>query len=297
MIDALLVGSRARWREKLDPILADYGIRVRWWWETRSDTGMIPAGCDVVLVTTDCNAHTVSAPATRRARDANVPVHSIVHRRSALIPMLERAGFAPTRRAPAPALVTPVPVPVPVPVSTFTPPSEPITMPLPSLTEPNPEILLSLLARPWLTAREIAALHDVSLHEAQRNAKAARDLAGIQGSSGSGAARIVARARYEEVCDAHGITPVAEDVGPLRAQTRPAPPAPVAPAPPVAAAPPAPPAPPAPLAPANNDPLHEVRAALALLREAMEREGVESLHVTATTAVVTRRIVVTESLD
>ena len=164
-------------------------------------------------------------------------------------------------------------------------------MPLPSLTEPNPEILLSLLARPWLTAREIAALHDVSLHEAQRNAKAARDLAGIQGSSGSGAARIVARARYEEVCDAHGITPVAEDVGPLRAQTRPAPPAPVAPAPPVAAAPPAPPA------PANNDPLHEVRAALALLREAMEREGVESLHVTATTAVVTRRIVVTESLD
>ena len=223
MIEALLVGSRARWREKLDPILADYGIRVRWWWELRGDTGAIPSACDVVLVATDCNAHAVSEVATRRARDANVPVHSIVHRRSALIPMLERAGFAPTRPAPAPIPVLPDPVLTPAFVQT----PEPTTMPS-SLTEPNPEILRSFLANPWLTSREIRLLHDVSKGDAQRGAKAARDFAGIQAGSGSGAARIIDRARYNALCYDNGITPVAEDVGPLRAQTRSAPPAPAA---------------------------------------------------------------------
>lgn len=308
MIDALLVGSRAGWHEKIDPVLANYGIRVRWWWETRRDTGPIPANCGVVLVATDCNAHTVSEPAMRRAREAGVPVHTIVHRKAALIPMLERAGF--TRSTPEKPMPTVVRTPTasiavgPVPALPPMPPVQPPVSPrysILSLTEKDsyPKVLRFLAANPWATATQLAeTCCDGSKGTAQRVASAARDTLGIEASMGSGAAKIVNRTVYEAWCRKLDVTPCPESVGPVRewkpAMRRgPTKPQAAAPEPPVA--PKAPEAPP--VVPKAAPAMADVRAAIALLREAMAREGVESITVTPTTATVTRRIVVTESLD
>lgn len=315
MTDALLVGSRRSWRDKLDPILADYGIRVRWWWETRSDTGSIPTGCDVVLITTDCNAHTVSEPAIRRAREAKIPVHTIVHRKAALVPMLEKAGFTQRKEASmSTRLVRPMSPPPPLP-ATLTPPAIPPTKPtfhhsnrFAWLTPTEQALYIGLLrdlaADPWLTATMLLERHKDQKGAAkatiQRTALAARDTLGILAAQGSGAARITDRLRYETTCAALSIQPVKADIGPMRPWS---PPAKRQSAPTVKAAKPeapveapkpeAPVAPPTPQAPALSD----VRVAVALLREAMAREGVETVTITPTGTTLTRRVVITESIE
>lgn len=281
MIDALLVGSRAGWRTKLDPVLADYGIRVRWWWEARNETGAIPAGCGVVLVATDCNSHAVSEPAMRRAREAGIPVHTIVHRKAALVPMLLRAGFAPTHTPPTPQ-----------------PPNPPTPeVSVPSLDNIPRDLLLMFLAEPFLTSRDLGErFPDRSRSALSRDAKVIRDAVGILPPTGSGAARIVDRACYEALCRSHGIAPETRNEGPVREWRTPdAAPEVTEPAPDPEPAPIVAPKPPAPKPP--GAPLADVRAAVALLREAMAREGVEEILLTATTATVTRRVIVTETLD
>lgn len=94
MIDVLLVGSRASWRESLDPILLAHGLRVRWWWENKGQLGQIPSEAAAVVVMTDCNSHAVSKPAMDRARSSGIPLVCANHRKSSLIPQLERAGFS-----------------------------------------------------------------------------------------------------------------------------------------------------------------------------------------------------------
>lgn len=289
-MNALLVGSRPSWRTKLDPVLTDYGITVRWWWESKSDISSMPQGCDVVLVATDCNSHAVSEPAMRRARDASIPVHTIVHRKAALVSMLERAGFA---LSPKETLMQPTPVP-PQPYSTGAR-FETLLLAEKALYS---DILPLLAGHPWATAPAVASSMSIALNAAQRTIAVARVTLGIVAPMGSGPAKIGDRPRYEWWCQRLGVSPVTEDIGPNRlrrneAHELPKPiAAPVPNTPPVLVRTP----PPSPSPSPTNTALSDVRAAIALLREAMAREGVEEILLTPTTATVTRRITITESL-
>lgn len=317
MIPVLLVGSNARWREQIEAILATHGMRVEWWWPTVSSLqASIPAACGAVIVATDNCSHKLSKPAMVRAREAGVPLICGSHRKSALTPLLTKHGFPPLNKD------------TPMTSAPLVPPQMSVVhhdAGFETLSEASRDlyaVALRLLAgNPWATSTEAATHINALPAKLWPVLAVARRTLGIIAPMGSGAARIGNRSRYEAVCNALGIPPVTEDIGPRRglpqptqpvqevpvrvAASAPVPPPPPEPTPapePVVAPTPAPVAlvvapPPAPAQP-DTSTTPDTVTALRLLLDAMRAEGVERVEVTADgTVAMTRRVVVTATLS
>jgi len=332
MIPGLLVGSNARWRDQIEGILLAHGIRIEWWWPTVANLGSIPARCRVVIVATDNCSHKLSKPVLQRAREAGIPLVCGSHRKSAMAPLLDRAGFPllttfateapiacvdPTLAALAtlpasvildlPMLADDPPIPEP---EAPTPPEEE-TAPMPIFT-PAPvahgarhaklrgndlrhyDTMLPLLAAtPHLHSPAVAAKLGVKVTALYGALAAARETLGI--SASASAAYIADRPRYEAACAALGVDPVMPPP-PLtlpKISTLPTP-APVVTLP-VTTPPPAP-APVAALLP--GEAATDTLAGIRLLLDAMRSEGVEHVAVNDDgTVTIRRRIVVTSTLS
>lgn len=294
MVRAILVGSRPAWAAKLVPHLRAVGIDVQWHWEKPGATRAgFPVGAALVLITTDCNAHALSAPALSLARAASLPVVHIPHRWSAAAPVLARAGWVPVP-VPVPSIPVPAP-PVEVPVldlvpSPFppAPPASPLLVWIPA--EPvwvRDHALKRLAADPQLTSRELAAALNISEGHGSTAFAAARKMLTIRGQARSVPARVLDMDVYRAWCAFLKIDPVAA-------------PEPEGPPEPMPETPPAPmpmpmPAPPAPMAaPETGSALDaSVSAACSLLLAAMRAANVTQISVSAAGDVSWTRLVVT----
>ncbi len=288
MVRAVLVGSRPAWAAKLVPHLRGVGIDVRWHWEKPGATRAgFPVGAGLVLITTDCNAHALSAPALSLARAINIPFIHIPHRWSAAAPVLARAGWVPV---PVPSVPVPVPVEVPVldlvPSLPKPPPAPPASPPLVWIpAEPTwvrDHALRRLAADPQLTSRELAAALAINENHGSTAFAAARKMLTIRGQARSVPARILDMDVYRAWCAHLRIDPVAapEPKGP--------------PEPMPMAAPPAPTAAPAPMpAPEASALDASVGAACSLLLAAMRAASVTQITVAASGDVSWTRLVVT----
>jgi len=232
MIRALLVGSQVNWKPKLEAVLAEHGIQVDWWWESKSDLGHIPDACDLVLITTDHNSHTLSVPAADRARFAGIKLIHITHRRAQLVPSLIKCGF--------PCLLSPVPLPLPE-ITMHPPVPAPSTPPAPSslvvhgakyhtlrgtVERDRYTVMIRLLAaEPMATASIIGSRLRITPAMVEHVVAAARETLGISGG------RVSNSARYEAACQALGVP--AADVREPPAKSPETPVAPVLPVPPV----------------------------------------------------------------
>ena len=295
MVRAILVGSRPAWAAKLVPHLRAVGIDVQWHWEKPGATRAgFPVGAALVLITTDCNAHALSAPALSLARAVNIPVIHIPHRWSAAAPVLARAGWVPIPVPSAPAPVPSAPAPVEVPVLDLVPSLLPKFPPAPTASpllvwipaEPTwvrDHALKRLAADPQLTSRELAAALNISEGHGSTAFAAARKMLTIRGQARSVPARVLDMDVYRAWCAFLKIDPVAAP--------EPEPETPPAPMPAPMLAPP-PPAPmPAPEAGAGLD--ASVGAACSLLLAAMRAANVTQISVTAAGDVSWTRLVVT----
>ena len=283
MVRAVLVGSRPAWAAKLIPHLRGVGIDVRWHWEKRGATRAgFPVGAALVLITTDCNAHALSAPALSLARAASLPVVHIPHRWSAAAPVLARAGWVPVLSVPVPVPVPPVEVPV-LDLVPFPPKSAPAPEAASLLVwipaEPvwvRDHALRRLAKNPQLTSRELAAAPDVSENHRSAAFAAARKMLTIRGQARGVRARVLDMDVYRAWCTFLNVAPVE------------APPAPT-PAPMPAPPPPAPTPPPE--LGAAIDP--SVGAACSLLLAAMRAANVTQITLSASGDVSWTRLVVT----
>lgn len=222
MIRALLVGSQVNWKGKLDATLAEHDIRVDWWWESKSDLGSIPSACDLVLVATDKNSHTLSVPAADRARLAGAKLIHFMHRRAKLIPLLTQHGFPPFH--------TPAPVPIPatpeVPVNAkpaILPDAKPVLHgakyhALRGTVERGryADMLRLLAADPLTPASAISTKMNITPAMVEHVVAAARETLGISGG------RVSDGPRYETACRTLDVAPSAMRE-PARAPEKPAP--------------------------------------------------------------------------
>lgn len=209
MIRALLVGSQVNWKSKLDATLAEHDIQVDWWWESKSDLGSIPSACDLVLVATDKNSHTLSVPAADRARLAGVKLIHFMHRRAKLIPLLVKCGFPPLHaQAPAPIPATPE-----VPVNAkpaILPDAKPVLHgakyhALRGTVERGryADMLRLLAADPLTPASAISTRMNITPAMVEHVVAAARETLGISGG------RVSDGPRYEAACRALDVAPSA----------------------------------------------------------------------------------------
>jgi len=275
--------------------LRGVGIDVRWHWEKPGATRAgFPVGAALVLITTDCNAHALSAPALSLARAINIPVVHIPHRWSAAAPVLARAGWVPV---PVPSAPVPVPVPVEVPVLDLVPslpkpppapPASPLLVWIPA--EPawvRDYALKRLAADPQLTSRELATALNISESRGSDAFAAARKMLTIRGRTRSVPARILDMDVYRAWCTHLRIDPVAtpEPEGPPEGPPEPMP----EPMPEPAPMPPAPTP-----APETGSALDaSVSAACSLLLAAMRAANVTQISVSAAGDVSWTRLVVT----
>lgn len=227
MIRALLVGSQVNWKSKLDAILAEHDIRVDWWWESKSDLGAIPSACDLVLISTDKNSHTLSIPAADRARLAGVKLIHFMHRRAKLVPLLSKCGF-PALHAPAPAPTPATLDEVSVNTSVNTKPTPPVSFPhsllhgakyhaLRGTVERGRymDMLRLLAADPLTPASAISVKMNITPAMVEHVVAAARQTLGIAGG------RVSDGPRYEAACKALDI-PASTLREPVRALEKPA---------------------------------------------------------------------------
>ena len=213
MIRALLVGSQVNWKSKLDATLAEHDIQVDWWWESKSDLGSIPSACDLVLIATDKNSHTLSVPAADRARFSGTKLIHVMHRKAKLVPLLTTCGFPPLH-TPAPAPAT-APAPAPptpeVPVNAkpaLSPEAKPVLHgaryhALRGAVERGryADMLRLLAADPLTPASAISVQMNITPAMVEHVVAAARQTLGISGG------RVSDGPRYEAACKALDIAP------------------------------------------------------------------------------------------
>lgn len=268
MTPALLVGSRPAWLAKLRPHLASVGIDVRWTWEEPgAPRAGLPPGAALMLIATDCNSHALSEAALRLARAHALRVVHLSHRWAHAAPLLARAGFS--------ALPTPEEKPMSLPLSVTIPLSAPPDYPLPPVRTPIragyvgalPAVVRALAHDPsaGVPALALAAGHPTAC--VYHLTAYARAILGLRATRGTTPA-VADTARYRAWCAHLGITPAVE----LAADVEAAPDADVEPA--FASA------------PASGDSLppaseSDVRAACALLLDAMREHGFTRVTLTA----------------
>lgn len=147
-----------------------------------------------------------------------------------------------------------------------------------------PDFLVALAADPAASLAEIAQRAGISRSYAAHMASYGRRTLGLRSPSGtnrwmrwddarSALDLIEDEARYRAWCDHLFVQPWPAPT--LKPEITPEPDAPIT----------------------LSASLPDVRAALPIFREAMAREGVESIQITASSATITRRVVITETLE
>lgn len=186
MTPALIVGSRPAWLAKLDPHLRSVGIDVRWTWETKADLKRPFPACSLVIISTDCNSHTLSAGVVPLAKRHGVPVVYLSHRWSQAAPMLARHGFTPRVEASQPE---------PTPAAPAEPESDMRRFHRPAATNPPPAppsrmtaadaARLTLLAHPEYSTEQVRKIASCD-NGAVARARRALGLARTTGQDGAG---------------------------------------------------------------------------------------------------------------